>query len=298
MLHTIAFETLMRVSKNLKALQRFRINSVFDQCPKISIAVKSEHYEISTVTQSKELLKLLKLRNILENRSQDMRLSFPSFTFTDTHDSGSEHIMIRDLKTKTIIGGFRLLSSGYGQPFFCENKFNINGLKHNSGKILELSKLFLFPEHKNKDLMVLATRFLSEYTMKSHDEYIVSIQSINSDSSKSAALAFRYFCSLGRLNGTLCSPPTVDYLVPNFQHWNSHFKNVLSENEMRESLSLLSSTFKQTIDMGAFIGGPPAIDRQTNRIDFLTILHKEDLNRALWKKSPFCTESHFEYSYF
>lgn len=295
MLHSIAFETLKRVNRNLKSLHRFRLNSVFDQSFKIRMSVKNENYQIETITDSKDLLCALKLRHKLEDRFSDLRFSVPSFIFTDEFDSVAEHILIRNLKNGQIIGGFRLLSSGFTNQLACETKFNLHSLKQQSLKILELSKLFIFPEHKHQDLMILATKFLSEYSLKSSDDVILSIQGINSNSGKSAVLMYQYFLSLDLIKNYYLAPPLEPYLVPNFDHWNTHFKNQLSQDELSEGYSLLPSIFRETLNRGATINGAPALDRQTNRIDFLTILTKDDLNRSLWKKSSYFSELHIAY---
>ena len=297
MLHSVAFETLMRASRNLKSLHRFRMNSVLNQTTKIQVMVQNENYIIETVTKTKELFRLLKYRSDHEGFSNDLRLSIPSFTFTDTFDSHAEHILIRDLRSGTIVGGFRLLSSAYAPIFSNDFRFSLNQIKTFTNRILEVSKLFVQPQHKHQDLVALSAQFISEYMLKSRDEILIGTQSINSDSFKSAGLVYRYLQSLQKTNTQYPCSPRQAFQVPNFEHWATHFKDCLSSNEQSESLSLLSPTFKETLSLGATISGAPALDRHTNRIDFLTILAKEDLNRALWKKSPCYTESLSEYSY-
>ena len=108
---------------------------------------------------------------------------------------------------------------------------------------------------------------------------------------------YQYFLSLDLIKNYHQAPPQESYLVPNFDHWKAHFKNQLSQDELAESHSLLPPIFIETLNLGATISGAPALDRQTNRIDFLTILAKDELNRSLWKRSSYFSESHFEYYY-
>ncbi len=291
MLHSIAFDTLMRASRNLQSIRRFRLNSILNQCPKIEVILENKNYQIQTVTQSKDLLALLKLRNKTAGLAGPRRLSIPSFTYTDCFDSVAEHVSIRNLHTGQIIGGFRLLSSLFTEQFSSEGKFDLESLKIKNGTILELSQLFLLSEHKHKDLMKLTARFLSDYSLKSKDEYIISAQDIRTDSNRGAALVYRYFQTLGIIEAHINCRPKSPGLVSNLNHWVNHFHSRLSKSEMEESLSLLSETFKETLSLGASVAGLPAKDHQTNHIDFLTILHKEDLNRALWKKSQNSLES-------
>lgn len=297
MLHAIAFETLMRASQNLKSIYQFRSKSVFNHEPKIIFTVQNNNYKIQTVAHSKDLLSALKLRNRIDGVGFDLRLSIPSFTFTDDFDSRVDHVLIRELKSGAIVGGFRLLSNSGGERLSNNKAFDLDLLKSTNSSILELSKLFILPEHKHPDLVNLAASYISEYCLRSGDEIIISAQSLNSGSSRCAALAYRYFASLDLINNFYHCPSQTDYQVPNFQHWNNYFKDGLSCNELAEIQTLLSSTFKETLTLGASIAGPPARNRMTDRIDFLTILHKEDLNRSLWKKSQHFSESYFESSF-
>ena len=179
----------------------------------------------------------------------------------------------------------------FTEQFSCEATFDLKNLKIKDGRILELSQLFVLPEHKHKDLLSLAARFLSNYSLKSRDEYIICAQDIRTDSSRDAALVYRYFQTLGIVEANISCQPKGPSLVSNLGHWVNHFHSRLSQTEIEESLSLLSEAFKETLSLGASVAGLPAWDSQTNHIDFLTILHKEDLNRALWKKSQNLLES-------
>jgi hypothetical protein len=298
MLNTIALQTLMRASQNLKAIYRFRMNTFLQQSPKILVFAESLGYEIETVKTTKDLLYSLKLRSQLENSYGDFRLSLPGFSLSDELDSKADHIVFRNKKTNLIVGGFRLLSSSFTTKFSSEKNFDLTELKTKSSGILELSRLFLLPEHRHKEIMSLTVQFLSHYCLNSASELIISEQTLSSRSSRNAALTYLYFSSVSKLSTDyriFCRP---DCEVPSFQHWINHFKNGLSQSEQREVHSLFSTVFAESLELGTMIGGRPSLDKLTNRIDFLTILHKDDLNRALWKKSRPYSESFLESSSF
>lgn len=171
-------------------------------------------------------------------------------------------------------------------------------IKKKSVAILELSRLFLLPEHNHKEMTALAARFLSQYSLAAKTELIISNKSINSGASRSAALVNEYFNSVG-LNSSFFKCHVQDkYQIPNYQHWNNYFKNGLNDGELIESAALLPPVFRDSLKIGATIAAPPGFDRTTNRIDFLTILHKEDLNRSLWKQLSPHSELSIAFSYF
>lgn len=298
MLNTIAFETWKRASQNLISIYQLRLNKVLRQQAKHLVFINDTHYEIETINHTKDLYVLLKMRRHLEQSNNKLRIGLSEFALTDDCDVDADHIVIRETKTKTIVGGFRLLSSLYAKKFFNESIFNLDPIKSKCHNILELSRLFILPEHKHKDLMSLAARFLSQYTLESKADVIISNQSINSGASRSAAMVNQYFNTVGLHNPYFQCSLRSSYDIPNYQHWANYFKNGLNDSELTESAALLPSIFKDSLNIGVTIAAPPGFDRVTNRIDFLTILDKEDLNRSLWKKSfsPFELSCAFSYS--
>lgn len=287
MLNRIALETWKRASQNLISLYQLRLNKVINQTAKHLVLTKGERYEIETIQRSTDLYTALKLRRDIEKANYNLRIGLSEFALTDDFDIHADHVMIRDTKTGSIVGGFRLLSTPHSQTFYNETIFNIDAIKSNSASILELSRLFLLPEHNHKDLMTLAARFLSHYSMVARTDLIISNQSINSGASRSAALVNQYFNSVGLQSSHFKCQVQTPYQIPNFQHWKNYFRTGLNDNELCESAALIPPVFKDSLNIGVTIAAPPGFDRFTNRIDFLTILHKEDLNRALWKKLSF-----------
>jgi putative hemolysin len=298
MLNTIALETWIRASQNLISLYQLRLHKVLNQSARHLVFVKGERYEIETIQSSTDFYAALKLRRTIEKSNHKLRVGLSDFALADDFDIHADHVMIRDTKTGHVVGGFRLLSTPYTQTFFNELIFNIDNIKRQSVAILELSRLFLLPEHNHKEMMALAARFLSQYCLAAKTEIILSNQSINSGASRSAALVNQYFNSVGLHSSFFKCQVQDTYQIPNYQHWNNYFKNGLNDGELIESASLLPTVFRDSLNIGATIAAPPGFDRTTNRIDFLTILHKEDLNTSLWKQSSPHSELSIEFSYF
>lgn len=298
MLKTIAYETWKRATENLRSLYQLRMSNILAHVPKVLTHAQNDLYEIKTIFLSRDLYTSLKLRNELSQSSFDLHQASTLHALSDDFDTTADHIMIRDKRNNSIIGGFRLISSNTHPTLSCENAFDLIPLKQHCSRILEISRLFLLPEHKHADIIHLAARFLSEYSLNAQTEMIVSRQSINSGASRNAALAYRYLSILGAKNSEIVCKPQLSHQAPNFIHWNNHFKEHLSAHETYEGAALLSAVFQESLRLGATISGYPSLDRSTNRIDFLTLLHKEDLNRSLWTKSQLSSGSSSEYSYF
>lgn len=277
-LNLTATDTWNRAKENLKTLYQLRVKSAFEYAAKNQVFIQSSRYEIETVTEFKDLMHLLNIRA------------------NDSYDTKADHVLIRDKKNMKTIGSLRVLSSHHSEKFSSEEAFDLSDLKQSSFGIIELSRLNLLPEHRHMEVFNLIASYLSQYALKDSAEYLICNQSINSGSSRSAVLAHKYFESMNAAS-PLSLTVKSDFQVPNFEHWKGFLKGPLSKSELEEIEQLLPPILKESLALGANIAEVPSLDKCHNRIDFLTILHKEDLNRALWKKSPSHSELSYAFSY-
>lgn len=236
-------------------------------------------YKLEAASSAKDFLLMFKLRRAVESTA------LKALSTTDRYDLNARHVIIRNKKTQAIVGGFRMTQMTNSTVFSCESVFNIDRIKAKSLRILEVSRLFLLPEHKHGNLLLQIANFIHEHCCTTDSEIIICNQSLNSGASRNAALIARYFKLNGLMTNDLFCPVDSSFEVPNFQNWYNHFTECLSENEIQECSSLLSTSFQKCLDLGATVSGVPALERASNRIDFLTILHKDDLNKSLWKNS-------------
>ncbi|MBL7546215.1 MAG: GNAT family N-acetyltransferase [Bdellovibrionaceae bacterium] len=250
-----------------------------------SFSLQDAQYALESASSAKDFLLLFKLRRAIETSKTNPCYILNALSTTDKYDLTARHVMVRNKKNNMLIGGFRLIQTSGATLFSSESTFDISVLKEDSGKILEMSRMFLLPEHKHKGLLQFVATFVHEYCGLTQSKTIISCQSLNTSASQLAALSARYFARQGLINNKFTCPVSKSCHVPNFQHWYKHFNEQLSKNEIQECSTLLSTGFQESLLMGATVSAIPALDRRTNRIDFLTILDKNDLNKSLWKKS-------------
>ncbi|MCX7978516.1 MAG: hypothetical protein N2578_05885, partial [Bdellovibrionaceae bacterium] len=76
----------------------------------------------------------------------------------------------------------------------------------------------------------------------------------------------------------------LSFAVCLYHLWIQFIRGPLTDAEKNEIKELLPPLLRAYIKIGAYVGGEPAWDDEFQCIDFLTVLQKEDLNMALWKK--------------
>ncbi len=95
---------------------------------------------------------------------------------------------------------------------------------------------------------------------------------------------YRYFLEENRIAPQFFAPPTLEYTMPNLNFWIPSFQNPLSLAERAEAELLIPGLCRSYLNLGAFIGGEPAYDKDYKCIDFLTILQKSEVRKHLWKR--------------
>mgnify|MGYP001582332625 CR=1 FL=1 len=120
--------------------------------------------------------------------------------------------------------------------------------------------------------------------VSSKAQFLFGCGSIKTTDPREAALLYRYFYEDKRIVPEYFAPPTAAFTMPQLDLWLNKFKNPLSEELRAEAEKLIPPLFRAYLKIGSYVGGEPAWDAEFKCIDFLTILHKEDLNKSLWKK--------------
>lgn len=267
------------------------------QRPKNLQSIHTSDYILEPARTARNFIRLFQVRRSIETSTSTSANMLNALSTTDKFDLNAQHIIIRSRKSNDIVGGFRLTLLTESSTLSCESIFDISPIKKKSTRLLEVSRLFLLPEHKHRHSLQLIATSIYEFFCLTHSEYIISSQSLNTRASQLAALVARYFASTGKTNLDCSCSVVPKHQVPNFQHWYNHYKENLTENEIQECSPLLSADLKESLNLGAKVSATPALDRSANRIDFLTILDKGDLNKSLWKKSFSRSESSVKLSF-
>lgn len=283
MMDSLAYKGLQIVSPNLASNYQFRSYKLHKFKPKVDVSTEVGPFLLKTVNNQDELRQALELRFQVFHKEMTGSPVEKGLDI-DEYDKDCDHLIILDKKTEQVIGTYRLNCSLFSDRFYSEREFEIAPLLKTDGIKTELGRACIHKDYRRGIVISLLWRGIAEYMVATHSQTLLGCASVNTKNPREAALIHRYLIEENRIHPDFQCPPTQEYQMPHFNLWSGFFKAQLTEAEKKEVLGLIPPLFRAYLKIGAYVGGAPAWDEEFQCIDFLTILHKEDLNRSLWKK--------------
>jgi len=267
---------------------QIRKNRVHKFQPKVEIRSDKGPYILKTVTDSEELIEALRLRYQVFHREMIGKTK-PRGLDVDSFDFVCDHLIIQEKKSGKIIGTYRLNCSLFSNEFYSDQEFNLRRIFESPGIKLELGRACIHQEYRNGVVIALLWRGIAEYMAKTNSSVLFGCASIKTENPRQAALLYRHFDLQDRFQEAFLCPPTKAYSMPTLDLWIQMMKRDLTVDEKIEAESLIPSLCRAYLKAGAVLGGEPAYDAEFKCIDFLTILERENLNKALWRKYNLCS---------
>lgn len=269
---------------------QIRKNRVHQFRPKVEIYSDRGPYILKTVSSSSELIEALKLRYQVFHVEMIGKNKLRGID-VDQYDFLCDHLIIKDKKNQKIVGTYRLNCSLFSQKFYSENEFNLKNILALDGIKLELGRACIHKDFRKGMVINLLWRGIAEYMSKTNSEILFGCASIKTTHPRQAALLYQHFANEQRFQNHLLCPPTRPFTMPLLDLWIHSLQRPLTESENQEVLELIPPLCRAYLKIGAYLGGEPAYDKDFKCIDFLTILHRENLNKALWRKYQECETS-------
>lgn len=267
---------------------QIRKNRVHKFQPKVEIYHDKGPYILKTISDSEELIEALRLRYQVFHREMIGKSKTRGID-VDEFDFVCDHLAIQDKKTKRIIGTYRMNCSLFSNNFYSHNEFNLRRIIEAPDVKLELGRACIDKEFRNGIVIALLWRGIAEYMNKTDSSLLFGCASIKTESARQAALLYRHFDLQERFQENFLCPPTKAFSMPTLDLWIQVMQRELTLEEKSEVESLIPSLCRAYLKAGAVLGGEPAYDAEFKCIDFLTILERENLNKALWRKYNLCS---------
>lgn len=258
--------------------------------PKTNIYSDKGPYLLKTVTTTEELTQALRLRYEVFHREMLGKTKTRGLD-VDEFDFFCDHLIIIEKRTGELVGTYRLNCSLNSQDFYSGYEFDLRRILETNGTKLELGRACIQKNHRKGLVISLLWRGIAEYMNATGSKVLFGCASIKTESPRQAALLYHYFRSQGRIQENYWCPPTAKYQMPNLDLWIEKLSRPLTAEELSEVEELIPPLCRAYLKAGALLGGEPAYDADFKCIDFLTILPKELLNKALWRKYSCTTEA-------
>jgi putative hemolysin len=269
---------------------KLRKHKIHQFKPKVHIFSDKGPFILKTVETADELIEALRLRYQVFHRELLGKFR-PTGIDVDEFDFVCDHLVIVDKKTKKIVGTYRFNSSEFSHNFYCEQEFHMENLMSRPGTKLELGRACIHSEYRRGAVIALLWRGIADYMKAINASILFGCASIKTESPRQAALLYHYFHRDGRFKEGMLCPPTAKYTMPNLDLWIENLSRELTVEEKTEIDELIPPLCRAYLKAGSLMGGEPAYDSAFKCIDFLTILPRENLNAALWRKYKPWTET-------
>lgn len=243
--------------------------------PKLEFEVIVGDFMIRTARTVADLKGLVQLRHhsFLEDFLPNQESKDYDF---DAYDVMADHVLVKHIPSKEVIGAYRVISSTYSNKFYNQEQFIIDGLLKRPGIKIELSRACIHKDFRNGSTLNLVWRGISQYVKEVNAEYIFGCSSVKSISPRLCQSMFwhlyPYFFS-DEFNVTI---------LPNFQFPTEiEAAEILPYEVVDDQVPAL---LKSYLKAGAQICSKPALDISLQCADFFTVLNMNNITESYKKR--------------
>ncbi|MGB0454487.1 MAG: GNAT family N-acetyltransferase [Bacteriovoracaceae bacterium] len=242
--------------------------------PYVEILIETPNYILKTAKASRELIDVfdLRYRCFLEDKETGSNDALD----IDEWDHICDHMVIQCRESQKIIGTYRMISSDRSDKFYSQSEFQMDQFLNTEGKKLELGRACIDPAHRNGNVIDLLWRGIAKYIKKTETRFLFGCSSVHTLSTQLGANLYSLMQSKSWVDESFSIVPTEEF----------RFDYQDAEDDLSKAKDHIPALLRSYIMAGAKIYAPPALDKDFECIDFLTILDMENITR-LYKKRYF-----------
>lgn len=274
---------VQRLTQNIQSFYQLRSHNIHKFRPKVEIESDVGPFTLKTATTLEELKEAFALRFEVFHKEMIGKKNVWGLD-VDEFDFDCDHLIIKEKRSGKIVGTYRVRCSEFTNRFYSANEFMMSSILQQPGVKLELGRACIHKDYRRGIVISLLWRGIADYMVATDSKFLFGCATVKTDDPREAALLTQYFEEEGRINPGFRARPTLAYTMPLFSLFKDELRNPLTETQRAEAEALLPPLCRAYLKIGSYIGGEPAWDKEFQCIDFLTILHREDLNRTLWKR--------------
>jgi putative hemolysin len=187
------------------------------------------------------------------------------------------YLIVLEKNSDQVVGTYRICTLEMARDarnFFSAQEFLLEELPAEFlSQAIEISRLCILREHRNKQVLFLLWKFLARHLTKTGKRYLFGCCSIFSQDYGEATQAFDKLKSEGFLHNTLKVSPSAECLFTDQEKLAAKFSGEL----------VLPKLFGSYLKIGATIWSEPAIDREFKTVDFFMLFEVEAMNEKYYR---------------
>jgi len=222
----------------------------------------STTYALRMASSRDDLLAAQALRFAVFNDElhEGLASSMASGLDRDDFDQVCDHLLVEHRSSGQVVGTYRMqsgVSAARELGYYCAQEFEFAVFEPLRTTMVELGRACIARDHRNFQVLSLLWRGIAAYAQQHEARYLVGCSSLTSQNPADGVAGYQ------QLQQYLAPPvfrtlPIKDFCCP---------LNVAPTAGLR--LPKLLSSY---LALGAWICGPPALDREFRTIDFLTLI--------------------------
>jgi L-ornithine Nalpha-acyltransferase len=227
-------------------------------------------FEIKITRDPGEIEEAQRLRFQVFNleMKKGLQASYERGLDSDEFDAFCDHLIVRDLKSKEIVGTYRLLLGSQARKtigFYSEHEFDLNRIKRLDGELLELGRTCARKDFRDKALIPLMWESIAGFARQHDVRYMFGCGSLYTTEISEVS---KYFTMLRKKYYA----PEAFRVKPVPGTVFAGVRSDVESNSQPARFQQLPSLLRGYLRIGAWVCGPPALDREFGTTDFFMLL--------------------------
>ncbi len=199
--------------------------------------------------------------------NEGLEQSYATGLDADPFDAVCDHLIVEQVATGSIVGTYRLqtgASAAKNLGYYCAQEFDFSVFEPLRNEIVELGRACVHRQHRNLIVLGLLWKGIADYATERGARYLIGCSSLTSQNPAEGASAYSELCRKNLVDTPFRTKPLAAYECQ---------LDTVTEEKVQ-----IPKLLRAYMSLGAKICGPPALDRQFQTIDFLTLLDIQSLS--------------------
>lgn len=201
---------------------------------------------------------------------EGLERSYATGLDADPFDPVCDHLIVEHRPTGCVVGTYRLQTGATAAArlgYYSEREFDFGPFERIRGELIELGRACVHADHRNLSVLTLLWKGIADYAWQRGGRYLCGCSSISGVDPAVGATAYAQVCR--------------QHLAPAEFRTAPHLEMACDLRNLTPEPVGIPKLLRAYLGVGAWICGPPAVDREFGTIDFLTLLNLERLEPEL-----------------
>jgi L-ornithine Nalpha-acyltransferase len=256
--------------------------SVFKTPARMLPSERMADFEVKIATEPAEIRQAQRLRFEVFNLelNKGLKSSFERGLDVDEFDPYCDHLIVRDLKSRDVVGTYRLMRGAQARRhigFYSEKEFDLTQIKKLDGELMELGRSCARKDFRDRALIPLMWDAIADQVRTHHVRYLFGCGSLYSMDRAEVSAMFSLLKKKYYATDTYRVRPLAQCA----------FDGLADDVAITDEQALfqkLPSLIKGYLRIGALVCGPPALDVEFGTADFFLLLDFGTLKEEYLKR--------------